>query len=86
MISPKEAEVLKFIAQGLTNIEISRKMRLSDQTIKNHISSIFKKTGTNNRTLLALYALKMGYVSQQEIDKILDKCMQYAREEMLKQK
>lgn len=79
-ISPKESEVLKFIAQGLTNIEISRKMKLSDQTIKNHITSINKKTGMSNRTLLALYALKMGYVTQQEVDKILYKCMEYAKE------
>lgn len=83
-ISPREAEVLNFIAQGLTNVETARKMKLSDQTIKNHIMSISKKTGMNNRTLLALYALKMGYISQQEIDKILDECLKQAREKMLK--
>jgi DNA-binding NarL/FixJ family response regulator len=70
-ISPREAEVLRFLAQGLTNKEVAKKMEISDQTVKNHLMSISKKTGINNRTLLALFALRNGYVTQESIDQTI---------------
>lgn len=80
-ITPREAEVLALIAQGLNNTEISEKMRVSYQTTKNNITHIIQKTGIGNRTLLAFYALRMGYVTQQQIDNAINDCIETAKEE-----
>jgi DNA-binding NarL/FixJ family response regulator len=59
VLSPREAEVLSHLSSGETNKEIARKMRISDETVRGHIKSIFRKTGMENRTQAALWALSM---------------------------
>ena len=49
-LTPREAEILTLIARGLTNPEITARLVLSSHTIKTHISRIFAKTGSANRT------------------------------------
>ena len=44
-LSPREIEILGFVAQGLSNREISSILRISDQTVKNHINHIFARLG-----------------------------------------
>ena len=57
-LTPREIEVLKLISQGLLNKEIAQKLFISEKTVKNHISSIFKKINVNDRTQAAIYAFK----------------------------
>ncbi len=54
----REIEVLKLIADGLINKEIAKKLFISEKTVKNHISNIFKKLDVNDRTQAAIYAFK----------------------------
>lgn len=59
-LSAREIEVLRLVAQGKTNREIAQLLVLSERTVINHVSHIFAKTGTDNRTGAAAYALRHG--------------------------
>lgn len=61
-LSEREVEVLKLIAKGHSNQEISKTLVISDRTTGNHISSILSKLHLANRTQAALYALREGLV------------------------
>lgn len=56
-LTEREKEILRLIALGGTNKEIANKLRLSEKTVKNHISSIFQTLHVNNRTQAAIYAI-----------------------------
>ncbi len=60
--TPREEEVLKLVARGLTNREISAALVISERTVGNHISNILGKLHLANRTQVALYALREGLV------------------------
>ena len=57
-ISEREKEVLKLVADGLSNDEITEKLFISRNTVKNHISSIITKLSVKDRTQAAVFALK----------------------------
>ncbi|TZE82271.1 response regulator [Calorimonas adulescens] len=57
-LSTREVEVLNLLTQGLTNKEIAQKLLISEKTVKNHLYSIFKKLGVQDRTQAVLYAIK----------------------------
>lgn len=57
-LTKRELDVLKLLASGLSNKEISEELFISEKTVKNHISSIFRKLNVNDRTQAALYAIK----------------------------
>lgn len=57
-LTNREIEVLKLIAEGLINKEIAKTLYISEKTVKNHISNIFKKLDVNDRTQAAIYAFK----------------------------
>jgi DNA-binding NarL/FixJ family response regulator len=59
-LSARETEVVRLIAEGLSNKEISSRMNLSEKTIKNHISRIFSKLNINGRAQAAVHAIRMG--------------------------
>ena len=59
-ITQREREVLYWIAKGLKNREISKKMILSEKTVKNHVSHILKKLETEDRTKAAAIAWEEG--------------------------
>lgn len=59
-LTDREKEVLYWLAQGLSNMEISDKMVLSEKTIKNHVSHILKKLDLRDRTQAAILAWRMG--------------------------
>ncbi|MBV9364309.1 MAG: response regulator transcription factor [Solirubrobacterales bacterium] len=59
-LTPREAEVLKLIALGLSNSEIADKLVLSNATVKTHINRIFYKTGARDRAQAVRYAYKHG--------------------------
>ena len=55
--SEREMDVIKLIAEGLSNKEIAGKLYLSEGTVKNYISAILNKTGLEHRTQIAIYYL-----------------------------
>ncbi len=57
-ISPRELEVLRLIASGKSNREIADRLVLSEKTVKSHVSSLLCKLNLNDRTQLAIFALK----------------------------
>ena len=59
-LTDREVEVLKLVAQGLTNHEIADKLVLSEWTVRTHVRNILDKLHLANRTQAALYALKEG--------------------------
>ena len=59
-LSPKETEVLRFVASGYSNKEISAALHKSEGTIKNHVSNVLSKLGVRDRTRAVLRALEMG--------------------------
>ncbi|GAC1415704.1 MAG: response regulator transcription factor [Candidatus Velthaea sp.] len=62
MLSTREADVIRLIAQGLPNKDISARLNLSEKTVKNHISRIFTKLNISARTQAAVYAIRVGLV------------------------
>ncbi len=61
-LTKRELEVLLFLAKGMFNKEIAEKMHISERTVKNHISSIFKKIDVADRTQAAVFAIKNNLV------------------------
>lgn len=66
-LSAREIEVLDYIARGNSNKEIARALKISDQTVKNHITSILRKLAVNDRTQAVVYALRRGWIKMQEL-------------------
>jgi NarL family two-component system response regulator LiaR len=61
-LSDRELEVLKLIAEGLSNAEISGRLFISEKTTKNHVSNILGKLHLADRTQAAVYAWRQGVV------------------------
>ncbi len=61
-LTRREIEVLKLITAGLLNREIAESLKISEKTVKNHVSNIFKKIEVNDRTQAAVYAIKNDIV------------------------
>ncbi|MCQ1530001.1 response regulator [Lutispora saccharofermentans] len=57
-LTRREYEVLSLIADGMNNKDIADKLFISEKTVKNHVSSIFRKINVNDRTKAAIYAYK----------------------------
>ena len=57
-LTPRESEVLARIAEGRSNREIARLLRLSEKTVKAHVSSVLAKLGVQDRTQAAVYAVR----------------------------
>lgn len=61
-LTKREIEVLKLLAEGLFNKEIAYMLAISEKTVKNHVSNIFKKINVSDRTQAAVYAIKNNFV------------------------
>jgi DNA-binding CsgD family transcriptional regulator len=59
-LSPRELDVLRLLAEGLSNREIGDRLMISTNTAANHVRSILMKTGANNRTQAAVQAANAG--------------------------
>ncbi len=61
-LSPREVEILQFVTNGMSNKEIAHRLNISQQTVKNHMTSILKKLNVQDRTQAAVTALRHGWV------------------------
>jgi DNA-binding NarL/FixJ family response regulator len=60
-LTPRQEEVLYLLLGGSTNKEISRVLQLSEETVKNHVSGIFRCFGVQSRTQAVIAATQLGY-------------------------
>ena len=60
LLTPREIDILKLVAQGFSNQGIAQSLCLSEWTVTKHVSSLLSKLGLENRTQAALYALRSG--------------------------
>lgn len=61
-LTNREREVLVHVANGMFNKEIAQNLNISERTVKNHISNIFKKINVNDRTQAAVFAIKNNLI------------------------
>jgi DNA-binding NarL/FixJ family response regulator len=62
-LTPRETEILNYMAQGYLNKQIADVLNVSEQTIKNHITSILRKLNANARTQAVIVAIKKGLIT-----------------------
>jgi DNA-binding NarL/FixJ family response regulator len=65
-LSPREVQILDNIAQGMTNKQVAYALSISEQTVKNHMSSILRKLSVNDRTQAVVYAMRQGWIRMPE--------------------
>ncbi len=66
-LSPREHEVLRQLAFGLSNKEIAEVLKITEETVKSHVGHLLGKLQLENRTQAVVYALKRGIVSMEEM-------------------
>lgn len=66
-LTKREFEILLQISHGMSNKEIGASLDITERTVKNHASSLFRKIGVADRTQAALFAVKNGLVSMEDI-------------------
>ena len=62
ILTPREIEARRMIAEGLGNKEIAAKLKISDHTVKFHISSTFAKLGATNRAEAVTLGIRLGLI------------------------
>jgi DNA-binding NarL/FixJ family response regulator len=68
-LTGRETEILHLVALGRANKQIAHELGLREQTVKAHVSHILDKLGVQSRTQAALYAVRIGLVSERELSK-----------------
>jgi DNA-binding NarL/FixJ family response regulator len=61
-LTPREQEVLRLLARGLSNRRLAQELVVSEKTVKTHVSNILMKLGVDDRTQAALVAVREGLV------------------------
>ena len=67
-LTARETEVLKLLARGKANKQIARELFVEEKTVKAHVSGILRKLSVSSRTQAALYAVRTGLVSMDELN------------------
>ena len=65
-LSPREMEILQAVTRGMSNKEIASSLGISQQTVKNHMTSILRKLNVEDRTQAAVTALRHGWVRMED--------------------
>jgi DNA-binding NarL/FixJ family response regulator len=63
LLSPREEELLQYVADGLSTAEVAEWMCISPKTVKNHLASIYDKLGAHDKTQAVLTAVRLGIVT-----------------------
>jgi len=66
-LTEREVDVLRLLAQGQANKQIALNLRIGEKTVKTHVSNILAKLGVPSRTQAALYAVRIGLVSADQL-------------------
>ncbi len=69
-LSPREMEILRYVAEGNPNKRIANALNISEQTIKNHITSIMRKLNANDRTHAVVLAVRQGWLNIEDHSEI----------------
>jgi DNA-binding NarL/FixJ family response regulator len=64
VLSRREEEVLRLVAEGLTNKEIARQLRVSENTVKTHVTSLFNRLGVDSRARAVAVAANEGLLDR----------------------
>jgi len=67
ILTERETQVLRMLARGKANKTIARELKVREVTVKSHVSNILGKLGLQSRTQAALYAVRIGLVSDREL-------------------
>ena len=62
-LTKRELDVLKLLAVGMFNKEVGKRLEISERTVKNHVSNIFKKLGVTDRTQAAVFAIRNNLIT-----------------------
>ena len=62
-LTKRELDVLKLLAVGMFNKEVGKRLEISERTVKNHVSNIFKKLGVTDRTQAAVFAIRNNLIN-----------------------
>jgi DNA-binding CsgD family transcriptional regulator len=63
-LTPREVEVLRLVARGLSNREIAEQLVITPKTAANHVEHIYAKTGASNRARASLFAVEHGLIAK----------------------
>ena len=66
LLTPREIEVLRLVAQGLKNREIAARFDVAEQTVKNQLRTVMRKLGAPNRTQAVMAAVRHGWLIERE--------------------
>jgi DNA-binding NarL/FixJ family response regulator len=62
VLTPRELDVLRLVAQGLTNLGIARQLVLSEHTVHRHLANIFRKLNLSSRAAAAAWGARAGLI------------------------
>jgi DNA-binding NarL/FixJ family response regulator len=65
-LSPREREIVRYVALGLRNAEVAQRLFISPETVKTHLNAVFRKLGVRDRIQLSLYAVETGIIRRGE--------------------
>jgi DNA-binding CsgD family transcriptional regulator len=65
VLSPRQAEVLRYLKDGLTNPEIAQRLGVTERTVKAHCQEVFDRLGARNRTAAVAAAMRLGLVEDE---------------------
>jgi DNA-binding NarL/FixJ family response regulator len=65
-LTSRELEIVRFVALGLRNAEVARRLAISEVTVQSHLNNVFQKLRIRDRVELTLYAIRTGLIRVDE--------------------